>query len=212
MATTAPFGKVPDAVRAKADRIRWMRLTPVLVAGAVIAACVVAWNHGDWRLNLSPSEPMGIWSATPITSATRLRPGDVVTLCPNLPVGFHYAWLRAGPTVSNACQSGIAPFIKTIVAGPGDVIHETNQGVTINGRYLSHSRPLTWTTSHPRVRLPQWRGTTTLKPGQFWAYGAGDPAYSFDSRYWGPLHRADVRGMSQPVLTFRFHWTPQVRD
>lgn len=192
-------------------RPRWNRLIWPLVAMSAMAGAVTAWNHGDWRLNLSPSEPVGIWSVQRILPTTHLRPGDVVTLCPSLPVGFHYAWLRAGPTVSNACPSGIAPYIKTIVAGPGAVIRETGQGVTINGRVLPHSRPVTLTTSHPQVRLPQWRGTTTLKPGQFWAYGAGDPAYSFDSRYWGPFSRAEVRGMAQPVLTFRFHWKPNVR-
>ncbi|MBU2770115.1 S26 family signal peptidase [Acidithiobacillus caldus] len=193
-------------------RPHWKRMVWPLVAMSAMAGAVTAWNHGDWRLNLSPSEPVGIWSVRPITASTHLRPGDIVTLCPSLPVGYHYAWLRAGPPVSNACPSGIAPFIKTIVAGPGAVINETNQGVTIDGRYLSHSRPLIWTTSHPPVRLPQWRGTTTLKPGQYWTYGAGDPAYSFDSRYWGPLYRTDVRGLAQPVLTFRFRWTPNARN
>lgn len=75
-------------------RRRWKRLLPVAVAGAMVAVAVTAWDNGDWRLNLSPSEPMGIWSVTPMTPMTRLQVGDVVTLCPRLPSGYHYGWLE----------------------------------------------------------------------------------------------------------------------
>ncbi|OCB03461.1 hypothetical protein BBC27_07820 [Acidithiobacillus ferrivorans] len=203
-------------------RCRWKRLLPVAIVAVLVAAAVTAWDNGDWRLNLSPSEPMGIWSVTPITpgtrlsgtllSGTRLHIGEVVTLCPPLPHGYHYGWLEDKAHAANACADGRAPFLKTIVAGPGDMIRETGQGVAINGHPLPDSRPLPFTTSKPQVRLPQWRGTVTLKAGQFWAYGAGDPRFSFDSRYWGPFRQAQVRGVAHPVAVWKYEWTPEMKN
>ncbi len=191
----------------------WKRLLPVAVAGVMVALAVTAWDNGDWRLNLSPSEPMGIWSVTPITPGTRLRVGDVVTLCPRLPSGYPYGWLEdKNPHAADACADGRAPFLKTIVAGPGDVVRETGRGVTIDGHPLPDSRPLPFTTSKPQVRLPQWRGTVTLKAGEYWAYGAGDPRFSFDSRYWGPFRQAKVRGVAHSVAVWKYEWTPGIKD
>ena len=190
-------------------RLAWKRLRPVAIVAMLVAAAVTAWDNGDWRLNLSPSEPMGIWSVAPIAPGTRLRVGDVVTLCPHLPQGYPYGWLEDGQSHA-ACADGRAPFIKTIVAGPGDVVRETSQGVAIDGRPLPDSRPLPLTTSKPQVRLPQWRGTVTLKAGEYWAYGAGDPRFSFDSRYWGPFRQAWVRGIAHPVAVWKYEWTPRV--
>ncbi len=190
----------------------WKRLLPVAVAGMLISGAVTAWDNGDWRLNLSPSEPMGIWSVTPLAPGTKLHAGEIVTLCPRLPSGYHYGWLKDKNHAANACADGRAPYIKTIAAGPGDVIHENHHGVTINGKLLPDSRPLPYTTSKPQVRLPQWRGTVTLKAGQYWAYGAGDPRFSFDSRYWGPFLQSQVRGVAHPIAVWKYAWTPRVKD
>ncbi|WP_428946806.1 S26 family signal peptidase [Acidithiobacillus ferrooxidans] len=193
-------------------RPHWKRLLPVAIVAVLVAAAVTAWNTGDWRLNLSPSEPMGIWEVAPITPGTRLRAGEIVTLCPRLPSGYHYGWLEDKNHAMDACADGRAPFLKTIVAGPGDVVHETGHGVIIDGHQLPDSRPLPFTTSKPQVRLPQWRGTVTLKAGRYWAYGAGDPRFSFDSRYWGPFRRARVRGVARPVAVWKYAWTPGIKD
>jgi hypothetical protein len=90
-------------------RRHWKRLLPVAVAGAIVAAAITAWDNGEWRLNLSPSEPMGIWSVTPMTPGTRLQVGDVVTLCPRLPHGYHYGWLEDNTHAANACARSHSP-------------------------------------------------------------------------------------------------------
>ena len=206
---TLSFSNTPSTTT---RRRHWKRLLPVAVAGAMVAAAITAWDNGEWRLNLSPSEPMGIWSVTPMTPGTRLQVGDVVTLCPRLPHGYHYGWLEDNTHAANACADGRAPFLKTIVAGPGDVVRETGRGVIIGGHPLPDSRPLPFTTSKPQVRLPQWRGTVTLTHGQYWAYGAGDPRFSFDSRYWGPFRQVQVRGVAHPIAVWKYAWTPRVDD
>ena len=93
------------------------------------------------------------------------------------------------------------PFVKQIVGLPGDWIIETDDGVTVNGQRLPHSRPRR-RSIRGGLRLPQWRGRVTLAPGMYWTYGGNDPALSFDSRYWGPLQRARIRFIARPVFTW----------
>ena len=190
---------------------QWRRLIPVVITGAIIASAVIAWNNGDWRVNLSPSEPMGLWSVQPYKLGEPLHVGEIVTLCPKLPAGFDYSWL-GHDQVANACVGGGTPYIKTIVAGPGDVVHEDRHSVTINGAPLPDSRPLPFTTSQPQIILPQWRGAITLKAGQYWAYGAGDPRFSFDSRYWGPFNRAQVQSVAHPIAVFKYRYSPRITN
>jgi len=192
-------------------RPQWRRLIPVAITGAIIASAVIAWNNGDWRLNLSPSEPMGLWSVQSYKLGEPLSVGEIVTLCPQLPPGYEYSWL-GHDQVANACAGGGTPYIKTIVAGPGDVVHEDRHGVTINGAPLPDSRPLPFTTSKPQIILPQWRGTITLKAGQYWAYGAGDPRFSFDSRYWGPFGRSQVQSVAHPIAVFKYRYSPRITN
>lgn len=160
----------------------------MLVGGAVLALAAGV------RINLSPSEPLGLWRVVPVRpSARALRRGDDVGFCP--PVR-RYPFLEPG-----TCRSGLMPFVKQIVGLPGDRITETDRGVTVDGRRLPHSRPHR-RSIHGGIRLPQWRGRMTLGPGVYWTYGANDPGLSFDSRYWGPLRRARIRFIVQPLLTW----------
>lgn len=192
-------------------RPQWKRLLPIVIMGVVVIGAVYAWNHGDMRLNLSPSEPMGLWSVQSYKMGEPLRIGEIVALCPSLPAGYDYSWL-GHDQVANACGSGGTPYVKTVVAGPGDVVHESRHGVTINGAPLPDSRPLPFTTSKPQIILPQWRGTITLEAGQYWAYGAGDPRFSFDSRYWGPFKQSQVRSIAHPILVFDYRYTPRLTN
>jgi conjugative transfer signal peptidase TraF len=201
----------PSRLTTVCRRPQWRRLIPVAITGAIIASAVIAWNNGDWRLNLSPSEPMGLWSVQPYRADDSLHIGEIITFCPHLPAGYDYSWLGRDQ-VSNACTGGGTPYVKTIVAGPGDVVHEDRHGVTINGVPWPDSRPLPFTTSKPQLALPQWRGTITLKAGQYWAYGAGDPRFSFDSRYWGPFSRSQVQSVAHPIAVFKYLYTPRITN
>lgn len=156
-----------------------------------IVALVLAEGY---RINLSPSEPLGLWRVVPVRpSVQSLRRGDDVGFCaPVRP----YPFLEPG-----ICRNGLMPFVKQIVGLPGDRIVETDGGVTINGHWLPHSRPRQRSV-RGGVRLPQWRGRVTLAPGRYWTYGGNDPALSFDSRYWGPLERARIRFIAHPVFTW----------
>lgn len=139
------------------------------------------------RVNLTPSEPIGLWRVH--RGAPHV--GDFVTLCP--PLHRTYPFLDRG-----ACPDGVMPFLKKIVAGPGAQIRVTSRGVLIDGRVLAHSAPLRIAPGYGTV-LPRRLGAWRLRRGQYWTYGAGDPRLSFDSRYWGPIPRRDILRIATPL-------------
>ncbi|MHB1952327.1 MAG: S26 family signal peptidase [Sulfobacillus sp.] len=157
---------------------------------AVLGALAGAGLAAGYRINLTPSEPLGLWRVWPATTAPRR--GDTVSFCAPVP---EYPFLDRG-----ICPRGLMPFLKEIVGVPGDRIVETDRGVTVNGMRLPHSRPHRMAVGY-LVRLPRWRGRMMLKPGVYWTYGSHDPRWSFDSRYWGPLARTRIRFLARPVWT-----------
>lgn len=174
-------------------RPRWRRVrAPVVALVALLVGALAGFANG-YRINLSPSEPLGLWRVLPAGHlAHALARGDDVGFC--APV-HPYPFLEAG-----VCPDGLMPFVKQIVGVPGDRIVETDRGVTVNGQRLPHSRPHQRSTSLA-ISLPQWRGRVTLSVDEYWTYGGNDPGLSFDSRYWGPLRRARIRFIARPVLT-----------
>jgi len=139
------------------------------------------------RVNLTPSEPVGVWRLH--RGAPHV--GDFVTLCP--PLTRMYPFLERG-----ACPDGVMPFLKEIVAGPGAWIRETARGVAVNGRVLPDSAPMRLAPGYGTV-LPRRWNAWRLPRHAYWTYGAGDPRRSFDSRYFGPVLRRDILRVATPV-------------
>ena len=179
-------------------RCRWRAIRwPVVILAVLLALFTWAWLDG-YRINLSPSEPVGIWHMQAVTSL--IRPGEFVSFCAPTP---DFPFLQSGN-----CPNGVAPFLKEVVGVPGDVITETASGVTVNGELLPDSRPLAKAMGYD-IALPQWRGTLRLAEGQYWTYGSGWPKLSFDSRYWGPLPGSRIIHIAQPIWVWRQHiWLP----
>lgn len=165
-------------------RHHWNRLRWPLIAGAVVASAIgSAWATG-WRVNLTPSEPVGVYRMMPVAAGTVIRRGDLISFCP--PVKLEPFM------VSGSCPNSGAPFLKEVVGVPGDVVDVTAAGVTINGRMLPMSRPIAHPKDWPGLMLPVDSGVTKLGSGQYWTYGSGLPKDSFDSRNWGVVERAEV--------------------
>jgi type IV secretory pathway protease TraF len=91
-----------------------------------------------------------------------------------------------------------ALLIKPIAAGAGDTVRRHGPLVTINGRIAARAGTL----DAAGRTLPAWSGCFRLAADQIFVLSA-DPD-SFDSRYMGPIDRAYVVGIAQPV------WVPQV--
>lgn len=179
---------------------QWRRLrVPLAVLAAMTAGWAGAWTAG-YRLNLSPSEPVGLWR---VRTDAAPAVGDYAMFCP--PV----TWARYPFLFKGGCPGGTMAFLKKLVAGPGAVVRETAAGVWIDGKPLAHSRPLPHSFGSDPVALPHRRGRIKLGADQYWAYGSGAPALSFDSRYWGPLAGRRIIGLARPVFTFS--WPGETR-
>jgi conjugative transfer signal peptidase TraF len=165
-----------------------------ILAGAWIGIASITglgWL-GGLRINLTPSEPLGLWRSVPLDRPVAVD--DLVFLCP--PPGPISAFgLERGYFRWGACPGGLAPLIKTVAALAGARI-EIDAGVSIDGVALPHSRA---STSDGAGRpLTTWPGGI-VPAGQIFVHSSF--AGSYDSRYFGPVPLSGLLGLARPVLT-----------
>ena len=178
------------------------RRVPLAAAAVLVLIGVsteVARDAG-WRLNLTASEPLGLYRLEPVTS-NQIPRGALVELCPP-------AWVTPAAFpfyLSGDCSGGGKEMLKTIVGIPGDRIWVSERGVAINGVTLPGSAPRLRSNQYPKILLPRIRGAVVLARGQYWVYGGGArsalAAWSFDSRYFGPIAIGQIRGLAIPPGT-----------
>jgi len=167
------------------------------VALVLIGVSTVVARDAGWRLNLTASEPLGLYRLEPVTT-NRIPRGVLVEVCPPTwvtPAAFPFY-------LSGDCPGGGKAMLKMIVGVPGDRIWVSGDGVTINGVMLPGSAPRLRSNQNPKILLPRVRGELVLRPGQYWVYGRGAQpalaALSFDSRYFGPIAIGQIRGLAIP--------------
>jgi conjugative transfer signal peptidase TraF len=191
---------VPYAIEqflASRPRPRWERAVVPLAALAATALAVNVFWWCGWRINWTESEPLGLYRLTPLAPGAPITRGERAEFCPPptvTPQSFPFY-------MKGDCPGGGMPMFKQIVGIPGDRITVTPQSVSINGKPLPYSGQLPGSPIYPQVRLPYERGSFTLGPDQFWVYGSGArpalAAQSFDSRYWGPITRREIRRIAR---------------
>ena len=187
---------IPYAIDRALTRVRrpqWGRLlVPVIVmALASLAANLVYWS--GWRVQLTESEPMGLYHLHALQDGEVIHPGQEVEFGPPAEVTpAAFPFYRSGD-----CPAGGMAMMKTVAGVPGDHVVATMAGIWVNGRHLPHSGQLVRSTAYPWVHLPHQLGSFVLGPRQYWMYGSGAKpplaAQSFDSRYWGPIQRSQIR-------------------
>lgn len=148
---------------------------------------------GGYRLNLTPSEPLGLWRIEELQRPVAI--GDLVILCPPTTAVFAEAW-RRGYLRRGLCARGLAPLIKTVAALPGQRVEFTDH-VLIDGRPL----PAWWV----RGRDGEGRALTSdpgsvVSPHHLFLHSSF--ASSYDSRYFGAVPDSGLLGLAQPVITF----------
>ena len=168
-----------DIRRHNWNRLRW----PIIIGLVTASAIGSAWATG-WRFNTTPSEPLGLYRLTPVTAQAVIRRGDLISFCPHVAL---YPFM-----VHGTCPNGGAPFLKTVVGVPGDVVDVSSAGVSINGRLLPQSKVIVRLKAWPGLTLPSDFGVHRLMAGEYWVYGPGDPRVSFDSRNWGVVERGTI--------------------
>lgn len=167
----------------------WIAVSLISVVPAI---AVPAFTLG-LRVNLTASEPLGIWRIHPLERP--LAVGDLVFVCPPQTADMAEArgrgYLRRG-----FCPGGYAPLIKMIVAVSGQKI-EVDQLVRIDGLNLPHSSPAS---RDGKGRVLRAFNGGIVPVGQVFLYSSF--VGSLDSRYFGPLPSSGVLGLASEVLTY----------
>ena len=168
------------------QRADWSKAFIPLLLLSAIGIAVAGLYAANLRINWTPSEPRGIYKVKPVSEG--INRYDLIEFCYSGPKGLYMT--------RGVCPNNTAPFLKQVVGLPGDIVVVGDAGVMVNGHMLPDSRPLRYSVADPSYALPVLRGRFLLKDGQFWVYGSGMPARSFDSRYFGPVELASVRSVS----------------
>ncbi|MBB4444095.1 conjugative transfer signal peptidase TraF [Rhizobium esperanzae] len=167
-----------------------MVMSVAAVAAILLAVTAVA---GGYRINLTPSEPLGLWRIIPLDRPAAVD--DLLFICPPETAAMREARAR-GYLRSGSCPGGFAPLIKTVMAVAGQHV-EIGDSVSVDGRGVSSSslaqrdgkgRPLT---PSPSAIIP---------PGYVFLHSAFPGSY--DSRYFGPVPASAILGLAQEVLTY----------
>lgn len=167
-----------------------MLLSTSMVA---VASLVTAAFVGGYRLNLTPSEPLGLWRIE--KPGRPVKVGDLVFICSPATAPFEEA-RRRGYLRRGLCPGGFAPLIKTVAALPGQHVKITDH-VVIDGRSLA--------TSAVRKTDGEGRAITfypgsVVPPGHLFLHSPF--ASSYDSRYFGPVPGSGLLGLARQVITF----------
>jgi len=174
--------------------MRRRRIHLFLAGAAVVmsALAAAAFTRG-YRLNLTPSEPLGLWRIEELQRPVAV--GDLVLLCPPMTAVFAEA-LRRGYLRRGLCAGGFAPLIKTVAALAGQRVEITDH-VLIDGRSVPASS-LWDRDGEGRMLLPDPGGF--VPSHQLFLHSPF--ASSYDSRYFGPIPDSGLLGLARPVLTF----------
>ena len=161
----------------------------VFVVGALSATAML----GGYRLNLTPSEPLGLWRIEETDRA--VTTGDLVFICPPQTPLFAEARRRLY-VARGLCPGSIAPLIKMVAGLPGQRV-QIGQSVSIDGRALSSS---TLRNLDGAGRLLEPYAGGVVPPGMLYLHSPFKSSY--DSRYFGPVPERGVLGLARPILTF----------
>ncbi|MCJ2877647.1 conjugative transfer signal peptidase TraF [Rhizobium pusense] len=161
-------------------------------AGIVTVGLASIAYIGGYRLNLTPSEPLGLWRIEALRRPVEI--GDLVFFCPPVTAAFEEAG-RRGYLRRGLCAGGVAPLIKTVAALPGQRVEITDH-VVIDGRTLPASA-VRKTDGEGRALSPDPGGV--VPPHHLFLHSSF--ASSYDSRYFGAVPDSGFLGLARPILT-----------
>lgn len=173
--------------------LRWARSLWWLIGSVTLFA--VSWSAG-LRLNLTQSMPMGLYR---IVGRMPAR-GATVLVC--LPPGIAiFASERGYVPRGGACAHGTVPIGKVVLGVPGDTVTLLPAGLLLNGVPVPNSKA--HARDHRGKSLPKLHyGSRVIGGGTLWLYSPYS-AWSFDSRYFGPVATRHVVAVVRPLWTAR---------
>jgi conjugative transfer signal peptidase TraF len=164
----------------------------------LLAALVFCAHRAGFRVNESPSLPIGIWRVSPLVGD--LRRDDIVSFCPPDTPAFRKARLR-GYVGRGLCEGGYEPLLKPVAAIAGDRLTRTDEGISINGHLIVNSKGLGRDGSGQVLPSPAGNSLVVAR-GEVWLVSSYNPL-SFDSRYFGPVPISNIEGLARPLIVIR---------
>lgn len=168
-------------------------LTLIAIAVALILAVVAVGITGGFRINLSPSEPIGLWRIEPLQGPVAV--GDLIFICPPVNEVIREARSR-GYLRSGLCPSSSAPLIKTVIAAEGQQV-DIGGHIRIDGRWIERS---TVARLDGKGRLLHAFSGGVVPAGHVFLHSRF--VGSYDSRYFGPIPLSGLLGRARAVLTY----------
>jgi len=178
----------------------WPRRAGTALFAAMVAMLVLleAGYAAGLRLNYTRSLPLGVYRVV----KQSVQRGAYVRFCPPHTGAIALAMERGYLHAGDVCPNGYLPMLKRVAAIGGDWVSAHDDGVRVDGRLLPLSARLA--TDAAGLPLPGPSPTQLrLAPSQLWVMSDTN-GRSFDSRYFGPIDRAWVMEVVQPVMT----WEP----
>jgi conjugative transfer signal peptidase TraF len=163
------------------------------VASVAAILLVVTAVAGGYRVNLTPSEPLGLWRIIPLHRPAAVD--DLLFICPPESAAMRAARAR-GYLRSGSCPGSVAPLIKTVIAVAGQHV-KIGVSVSVDGWGVSSSS-LALRDGKGRPLTPFPSGI--VPPGYVFLHSAFPGSY--DSRYFGPVPISGILGLAQEVFTY----------
>jgi conjugative transfer signal peptidase TraF len=155
----------------------------VMIVALIGTALIADQTPAMALVNESPSLPRGVYVRQP--GAVPARGAVVAIPQPDLARAY----------LGRLGMPGDVLLIKRIAAVGGDTVCRRE------GRLVTPGRTVVVQDRDRRgVALPAWRGCRRLETDELFLLG--DTPSSFDSRYFGPVHRSEVTGVYRETFTW----------
>ncbi len=166
----------------------------LVVAVLVVIMLLALMGIFHMRFNVTPSMPIGFYYQ--VSHPGILKRGQTVEVC--LPKIIGEQGLQRGYLNKGSCAGGFEPVIKELIAIPGDEIKINHEGIFVNKIFYRAPFIQLDMNGQPMSSYPIKSIKST---NQYWLYGANDPEYSWDSRFYGGINRENIQGVIRPFLT-----------
>lgn len=183
------------------SRLKKFRVGIGVCVGLAVAVCGVSYYFnlsGKFVSNFSDSMPKGYYSVVEVNPAN-VTNEEIVTFCPAYDVYLSEAFTRRylQPTPkSETCW--VTPLLKVVGAKAGDHVHADENGITVNGVLLAHSRGQDKDGNGQDMKI--WKYDGIVPEGKVVLVNPMD--LSFDSRYFGFVDTKDIKAKVIPFWTW----------
>jgi conjugative transfer signal peptidase TraF len=167
------------------------------LAGIALAIAILIALSNAFGVLISLTDSAGPAGVYRIVSGG-FRRGDLVAVC--LPISIARLGLARGYLRSGACPGKAEPISKIIGAGPGDRVEVEPGYVSVNGAPFERSAVASRDSAGRLLSHAAW-GSHRVGTSEIWLFGFNDRR-SWDSRYFGPVPLANVRGNIKPIVTW----------